>query len=132
MKIGTMFKDVSRAFIHKPVTERYPMKRHPTPERLRGRLNWSSEKCTGCELCALDCPANAIELTVLDKKAKRFVFRFHLDRCTFCAQCVQSCRQGCLTLSADDWELASLKKEAFDLFFGADEDVEEVLARATS
>lgn len=132
MKIGTMLKDVSLAFINRPVTERYPFIRRPTPDRLRGQLRWNPEKCTGCELCAMDCPAGAIELIVLDKKAKRFVFCFHLNRCTFCGQCVQSCRHGCLEMPADDWELASLSKDVFTCYYGEDEDVGEALARAAS
>lgn len=128
MKIGTMLKDVSLAFIHRPVTERYPYTRRPAPDRLRGRLQWDPEKCIGCELCAMDCPSGAIDLIVLDKKAKRFVICYHLDRCTFCAQCVQSCRHGCLEMSASDWELASLSKEAFTLYYGENEDVREALA----
>jgi formate hydrogenlyase subunit 6/NADH:ubiquinone oxidoreductase subunit I len=132
MKIGTMLKDVSLAFIHRPVTERYPYTRQATPERLRGRLQWDPEKCIGCELCAMDCPSGAIDLMVLDKKAKRFVFCYHLDKCTFCAQCVQSCRHGCLEMSADDWELASLSKEAFTLYYGEDKDVREALAGTAS
>ena len=95
-------------------------------------LSLSPEKCTGCELCAMDCPSGAIDLMVLYKKAKRFVFCYHLDRCTFCAQCVQSCRHGCLELSADDWELASLSREAFTLYYGEDKDVREALAGTAS
>lgn len=130
MKIATMLKDVGSAFIHRPVTEQYPLARRPTPGRLRGRLSWHPEKCTGCELCAMDCPSGAIELIVLDKKARKFRLRYHLDRCTFCGQCVQSCRHGCLLMSADEWELASLNKEDFNLCFGEDEDVQASLAEA--
>ena len=27
--------------------------------------------------------------------------RYHLDRCAFCAQCVQTCRFGCLQMGRD-------------------------------
>ena len=91
-------------------------------------LQWDPEKCTGCGLCAKDCPANAIEMVVIDKENKRFVQIYHADRCTFCAQCVQSCRQGCLEMSSDLWELAVLSRESFTFYYGDEVDVESVLA----
>lgn len=128
MRLGTMFKDVATALVHRPVTEKYPFVRYPAPERLRGRLTWQPEGCTGCGLCVTDCPAQALELIMLDKKAKRFVLTYHVDRCTFCAQCVTSCRHGCLAMSPTDWELAAVDKAAFEIFFGAESDVDLVLA----
>lgn len=113
MKLGSMLKDISTALVQRPVTEKYPFVRRPVPDRLRGRLVWNPTACTGCGLCATDCPAKAIELLVLDKKAKRFVMTYHVDRCTFCAQCVQSCRQGCLQMATEDWELAAYQRDDF-------------------
>lgn len=132
MKIGTMLRDVSTSLLRKPVTERYPFERRDVPDRLRGKLQWDPEKCIGCALCATDCPAEAIEFIVLDKKAKQFVFIYHLDRCTFCAQCVQSCRHECLAMSADEWELAALERDSFIQYYGEESDVSRVLAGATS
>ncbi len=128
MRIGAMLSDVSTSLFRRPVTEKYPFERLAAPARLRSLLQWSSGTCTGCNLCAKDCPANAIEVLVLDKKAKRFVLRYHVDRCTFCAQCVHSCRQGSLEMAHDRWELAALSKEAFLLHYGDPSDVELVLA----
>ncbi|MEA4906934.1 MAG: 4Fe-4S binding protein [Chloroflexi bacterium] len=130
MKIGAMLGDVVRSLFSKPVTERYPFERKPAPERLRGKLYWDPSKCTGCQLCVKDCPSNALELVVLDKVNKRFVLRYHVDRCTYCAQCVQNCRFNCLNMSNEDWELAALNKEPFTVFYGKDEDVDFLLARA--
>ena len=127
MKPGIMLKDISTSFFQRPVTERYPFEQRPAPERLRGMLQWDPSSCTGCGLCAIDCPAQAIEVIMLDKKAKRFVIHYHADRCTFCAQCVQSCRQGSLSLSSWDWELAALNREPFAIFFGSEADVQEAL-----
>jgi formate hydrogenlyase subunit 6/NADH:ubiquinone oxidoreductase subunit I len=128
MKFGTMLRDVSSSLVKKPVTERYPAERREVAVRLRGRLHYDPEKCIGCDLCAKDCPAMALELIVLDKKAKRFVLTYHVDRCTFCAQCVESCRHGCLELVADEWELASLTRDAFTYYYGEEQDVREFLA----
>jgi formate hydrogenlyase subunit 6/NADH:ubiquinone oxidoreductase subunit I len=128
VKIGIMFRDVSTSLFKRPITERYPFERREAPERLRGRLYWDPEKCTGCGLCAMDCPARAIKVHVLDKKEKLYVLEYHADRCTYCAQCVHSCRQGCLSLSNETWELANLTREPFAFYFGDPSNVERVLA----
>ena len=132
MKIVTMLKDVLSSLWQKPVTERYPFARRPTPERLRGQLHYDPEKCTGCCLCQKECPADALELITLDKKAKRFVLRYHVDRCTYCAQCVQNCRFGCLEMAPEEWELAATTKEPFTIYYGAESDVTAVLDGFTS
>jgi len=129
MSIGTMFGEIVSSLFKKPVTERYPFKRYPSPLRLRGKLVYNPEKCTGCQLCVKDCPADALELLVVDKVAKRFVLRYHVDRCTYCSQCVESCRFHCLDLSPDEWELAAVSKQPFTVDYGREEDVQAILAR---
>jgi formate hydrogenlyase subunit 6/NADH:ubiquinone oxidoreductase subunit I len=127
MKSVSMLTDVIHSLFGEPATQKYPFERRETPGRLRSSLHWDSEKCTGCGLCATDCPANAIEMIVLDKKAKRFVLVYHADRCTFCAQCEFSCRQGCLELSSQEWELAALCKSPFVIYYGDQVNIDEAL-----
>ena len=131
MKLGAMWRDVSVSLFRRPVTERYPFERREAPERLRGLVKWQPEKCTGCGLCAQDCPSGAIEVITLDKQAKRYALTYHADRCTFCAQCVHSCRHGCLEMSSRDWELAALSKEAF-LIYRENRDAEPGLANGAA
>lgn len=130
MTIGSMFGDIFKSFFKKPITEHYPFVKLDTPENLRGKLIWNPEKCSGCQLCIKDCPSNAIELLVVDKVNKKFVMRYNIDRCTFCAQCVQSCRFGCIEMSDEMWELASIKKEPFEVYYGNDEDIQFLLENA--
>jgi formate hydrogenlyase subunit 6/NADH:ubiquinone oxidoreductase subunit I len=129
MRIGTMLGEVVRSLLHRPVTERYPAETRPTPDRLRGPLEWEREKCTGCNLCVMDCPARAIEIVALDKKAKRFVFTYHLDRCTYCAQCTYSCNQGALRMRSEGWELATGDRARLTEHWGLAEDVTSTQAK---
>jgi formate hydrogenlyase subunit 6/NADH:ubiquinone oxidoreductase subunit I len=123
LPIGLMVSDVVKSFFSKPVTQQYPFVRKEAPESFRGKLVWDLSNCTGCQLCIKDCPANAIELVVLDRANKRYVMRFHADRCTYCGQCSVNCRFKCLRLVSDNWELASLTKEPFTVYYGRNEDV---------
>ena len=129
MKIGTMLKDIVRSLFSKPVTRLYPAKREPAPTRLRGKLTWNPEKCTGCCLCVKDCPSDALELITVDKVNKRFVIRYDMGRCTFCSQCVQNCRFGCLEMSNEQWELAATSKTPFTVYYGAEEDIQKLMDR---
>ena len=130
MKFGAMLGDVFGSFFKKPVTEMYPFVKTDAPERLRGQLKFDPEKCAGCQLCVKDCPANAIEILTVDKVNKKFVMRYHADRCTFCAQCVQSCRFACIAMSNKEWELASANRQPFEVHYGREEDVAFILEKA--
>jgi formate hydrogenlyase subunit 6/NADH:ubiquinone oxidoreductase subunit I len=130
MTIGSMFGDIFKSFFKKPATEKYPFVKLEAPENLRGKLVWDPEKCSGCQLCIKDCPSSAIELLVVDKVNKKFVMRYNVDRCTFCAQCVESCRFGCIEMSDEMWELASVKKEPFEVYYGKEEDIQFLLENA--
>jgi formate hydrogenlyase subunit 6/NADH:ubiquinone oxidoreductase subunit I len=129
MKLGSMFRDVIQSLFRKPVTQLYPFERTPVPARLHGKVVWDADKCTGCGLCTKDCPADAIELVVNDKKAKAFVMRYNVDRCIFCAQCAQNCRLGSISLSNQEWELAVLNRDTFTEYWGKPENVEAYLAQ---
>lgn len=129
MKLGAMLGDVLRSLFRRPATELYPFTRRAAPERYRGKLVWDSTKCSGCQLCIKDCPSEAIELIVLDKVNKKFVLRYHQDRCTYCAQCVMNCRFNCLNMSNEMWELAAVNKEPFEVYYGKDEDVSFLLEK---
>ena len=130
MHIGVMLSDILASLFKKPVTEKYPYVRELVPERLRGELFWDPTKCTGCQLCVKDCPADALELIVLDKVNKRFVLRYNADKCIYCGQCVMNCRFKCLNMSNEQWELASTSREPFLVNYGRDEDVQFLLDRA--
>ena len=128
--MGSMLGDVLRSFFKKPVTQPYPFERRPAPKNFRGKLIWEPEKCTGCQLCVKDCPSNALQVTIIDRANKRFVMRYDLDKCTYCAQCVINCRFDCLFMSDEQWELAAMDRKTFTVYYGRDEDVKAVVAKA--
>ena len=130
MRIGAMLGDISRSLFKRPATELYPFERRPAPERLRGQLRFDASKCSGCKICMRDCPANALELVVVDKATKRFAMKFHTDRCTYCGQCVVSCNFDSLSMAHDEWELAGLSKDQFLLTLGREEDLATLRERA--
>jgi formate hydrogenlyase subunit 6/NADH:ubiquinone oxidoreductase subunit I len=128
MKMTTMLHDLVQSLVTKPATQPYPNPEPDEPQRLRGKLHWNPEPCTGCQLCVKDCPADALKLFTIDKKAKQFVMLYDVGRCTFCAQCVENCRFDALSMSNEEWSLANDSKEPFTIFYGDKTHVEQVLA----
>jgi len=131
MKFGTMLKDIVESFFKKTATQMYPEEKIAPPERYRGELMYDPKACTGCCLCTKDCPSKAIELVILDRAAKRFVLKYHRDRCVYCGQCVVNCKFKCMGMSNEDWEHAVLKKD-FMVYYGKDEDVAQFLESLTA
>lgn len=122
MRIGTMFKDILRSFFTRHTTQLYPVERIAPPQRYRGVLSYTPSACTGCSLCVRDCPSDAIELIILDRAAKKYVVKYHMDRCIYCGQCVVNCKFKCIGMSNQDWEHAALDKN-FMVYYGRDEDI---------
>ena len=121
-----MLTDIVNAFIRKPVTVKYPAECCEVPIKTRGKVVYTADTCTGCRLCVRDCPANAIDIIILDRKEKRFVMNYDMAKCIFCGQCIESCRFDCIELSNTEWELASTNPKDFQILYGHAEDVQKV------
>jgi len=102
--------------IEKPSTQVYPYRKVELPERFRGKLDVDPERCTGCQVCALVCPASVI--TMIDMGTRKVGDRelpikrpiFDLSTCIFCGECVDNCAFKALELTKQ-FELATPNKE---------------------
>lgn len=61
-----------------------------------------------------DCPSNAIAINKVGDK--RFEAEFRLDRCIYCAQCVDTCPKKALE-TTPEFELARLKHDQLTVVF---------------
>lgn len=109
-------------------TEQYPKVRPDVAPRFHGapRLNMDPEThdtlCIACNLCALACPEDCIDVIPMDieiitagKARKKKVldeFIFDTSRCMFCALCQEACPTACLELT-QDFELATYSRAGF-------------------
>lgn len=84
-------------FRRKP-TIRYPEEKTPLSPRFRGLHALMSDeagvqKCIGCKLCEVACPAQAIEIDIAEREDGRRAIRYDIDqsKCIFCGYCEQAC-----------------------------------------
>ncbi|PIU54974.1 MAG: hypothetical protein COS88_05945, partial [Chloroflexi bacterium CG07_land_8_20_14_0_80_51_10] len=62
-----------------------------------GRLELDSSECTGCGLCAFNCPTEAL-IFLPGSDGSSYQLLFHYQSCVGCGQCVNSCPEGCLQM----------------------------------
>jgi ferredoxin len=78
-----------------------------------GKVTLDSSKCTGCGLCALDCPTQALTVSSSGEDGYQLLFKHNL--CIACGQCVEVCPEQCLHLERT-LELDRLNRPAVVLF----------------
>lgn len=138
-KVLSMFQGLWIVFTYgfkKPNTVRYPEEKRELPMRSRGRhylTRWNDglERCVGCELCAIVCPAQAIYVRAEENpeghpisRGERYApdFQINMIRCIYCGYCEEACPTGAIILS-NEYELAAETRE--ELIFTKDKLLEK-------
>lgn len=116
---------VGRYLFRSPVTVSYPEAKVKVAPRFKGR-HWLTlyedgmERCVGCELCVIVCPAQAIFVEAGENLPERRLskgercseqFQINMLRCIYCGFCEEACPTGAIVLGRD-YELASYTREA--------------------
>lgn len=116
-RIGITIPEMVKTVFKVAVTKSYPFKELEVSERFRGKLDIDPDKCTGCGVCAIVCPASVITMIEVGKRkvgerevtVKRPIF--NLYTCISCGQCVDDCRFNALRLTKE-FELAVSDKNS--------------------
>ncbi len=139
-----LLPELWRTLFTRPITVRYPFGPLELPPYFRGKVTIEPTLCTGCGACVRDCPAFALELEresdALSKAEElalseaeelalseaegskgREGFRLihYHDRCTYCGQCQDVCRQGAIRLTSE-YVPAAADRDALREEFGKD------------
>ena len=78
-----------------------------------GKVEVNGSRCTGCDICTLDCPTEALYSSLSEEGEYQLLFR--QQSCVGCGQCVNSCPEECLSL-ANLLELECLSSSPMVLF----------------
>ncbi|MBR1787698.1 MAG: 4Fe-4S binding protein [Bacteroidaceae bacterium] len=67
---------------------------------MRGAIVVDTERCKGCNLCAVACPLKIIRLTQksVNKKGYPYAEQVGAGMCTGCTSCAIVCPDGCITV----------------------------------
>jgi NADH-quinone oxidoreductase subunit I len=115
---------VLKNLVSKPATIQYPRVKTPVELDFRGVQYADLGKCTGCSLCAIECPADAIKMTPIPPEyevpktnPRRIYPLINYGKCVFCYRCVKVCPTNAyiVTNKYDIAGVSRLTSEAFSL-----------------
>ena len=67
---------------------------------MRGAIVVDTERCKGCNLCAVACPLNIIRLSqkTVNRKGYPYAEQVGQGMCTGCTSCAIVCPDGCISV----------------------------------
>lgn len=102
-----------RNLFRKPFTRKYPKVKPEIPRDFRGKVLHYPERCIYCGLCEKYCPSGAIQVDI-----RRKIWSYDWGRCTFCAQCQETChelaKKDAIRLTKE-YELAGKNRKGFSV-----------------
>ena len=68
--------------------------------KMKGAIVVNTERCKGCRLCVVACPAGILELAdkMVNRRGYRYVEQVKPDDCTGCTSCAIVCPDACITV----------------------------------
>jgi formate hydrogenlyase subunit 6/NADH:ubiquinone oxidoreductase subunit I len=120
-----VFSEVIAHLFKKPATSTYPFTPAKPMPQFRGRIDFESAKCIGCQMCVKVCPAKAIQIKLSAEQPpapaqvegqppvaakKKFDCFMDLGCCVYCWQCAETCPKKAL-ITTQDFELAKIKRQ---------------------
>ncbi|OKZ20283.1 MAG: ferredoxin [Bacteroides sp. 43_108] len=67
--------------------------------KMRGAIVVDAERCKGCNLCAVACPLNLIEMTqTVNRMGYHHAGQHDAEKCNGCSSCAIVCPDGCITV----------------------------------
>jgi NADH-quinone oxidoreductase subunit I len=118
---------VGRKLATPKYTRQSPEEKPQLPARYRARIVLTrdpdgQERCVACNLCAVACPVDCIEVEKGETETGRWypeTFRINFARCIFCGYCEEACPTQAIQLTPDfetaDYTRAGLIHDKEDL-----------------
>jgi NADH-quinone oxidoreductase subunit I len=110
---------IARMLLAPAQTRLYPEVKPELPPRYRARIVLTrdpngTERCVACNLCAVVCPVDCIDVVKAETQDGRWypeTFRINFARCIFCGFCEEACPTSAIQLTPD-FELADYKRSS--------------------
>ena len=118
---------VGAKLVARKYTAGYPEVKPALPARYRARIVLTrdpdgQERCVACNLCAVACPVDCIDVVKGEHDDGRWypeTFRINFARCIFCGFCEEACPTQAIQLTPDfetaDYTRAGLQYDKEDL-----------------